>query len=321
MTLPNITTRPLPDWQSERLDRWLCEWDIFEAMHEADEAVPVPATEPAVRPDSTGEEAAAIGVGDVRLLHPAAGESGRRPVYVVVLSDESPDRVLVAPFGQFAEPAVPGELLMRGLAPGIQVLCVWNRRCLARERLAASWLVARLADADLGRVLTVQRHSIEGEALPEDVARDVGPPLKHPLDPRHEYLARERSFMNSLVRECVDAGTEAAEGPALYLDRSRAELLLAAEEHADYRPQPRLAVPGYALRLVLVRLGTGETELQVTDDQHRPSGDLDGSYIQLPGGARTPAVVEGRTVLPPDAPVAGLTLCLPDGTSLPLKLG
>jgi hypothetical protein len=319
MTLPSTTTRPVPDWQCERLNRWLCEWELCEAMGEADDAAPKLTAGPMARSDGSGDEDVPVGVGDVRLLHPAGEESWQRPVHVAVLSAESPDRVLVAPFGPFAEPAVPGELLLRGLAPGVQVLCVWNRRPLSRERLKASWLVTRLADAELGRIQAVHRHIDGEESLPQDVVRDVGPPLAHPLDPRHEYLARERSLMESLVRERHPACTALAEAPSLYLDRPRSELRLAADDHLDYRPPPYLTVPGYALRLALIPLGTGETELQVTDDQHRPSAALDGSYVQLPDGFRTSVVASGRTVLPPGSPVSGLTLFLPNGRSLPLE--
>jgi len=316
MTLSDITTRHVPDWQHERLARWLSEWEIADDMREEEEAaLPFPS---GAEGQGSGDGADdSVEPGDVRLLHPTSGESWHRPVYAVVVSVVSLQRVLVAPFGPFAEPAVPGELLLRGLAPGIQVLCVWNCRVLNRDRLKRSWRVVRLSDADLARIFAVRRHIDEGVALPEEVARDVGPPLAHPLDPRHEYLARQSSSMDALVRECR-AGDEAREGDMLYLGRPRSELLLAAEERADYGFSARYSVPGLAVRVTLVPLDTGESELCVTDEQHRPSAVLDGCCVRLPDGRRTPAVQGGRTTLPSGTPPSDLTLLLADGTPIPL---
>ena len=324
MTLPNTTTRRLPDWQRERLECWLAEWEIVETMPETggDEweggPEPVPGWVAPREGSSDPDEREPVRPGDVRLLYPAAGERWRRPVYVAVVSAESPERVLAAPFGPFAEPAVPGELLLRGLAPGIRVLCLWNCREMNRDSLKASWLVARLAVTDLDRVLAVRGHVDGGRALPEAVARDVGPPLAHPLDPRHEYLARQRLTMDALVRECRAGSGAAGRGGTLYLERPRSELLLAAEDRPTYGALARYSVPGYALRLIVVSLRAGEAELRVSDSRQRLSAELDGGCVRLPDGRLLPALQDGRTSFPPGAVGPGLLLVFPDGTALPL---
>jgi len=119
-----------------------------------------------------------------------------RPVYVAVLRQTGGTSWMVVPFGRFADPAIPGELRTGLRALPLRVLCVWNAHVMTQEALARAWLCRKIAAGLVTRGLTVWRHISEGAVLDRDLIPRVGPPLEHPLDPRHAYVQEERELLD-----------------------------------------------------------------------------------------------------------------------------
>ena len=217
--LPGIRITQVPAFQKERLARWLREWELESALKEDELAGrPDPYYGMALRSGlSSGDTelpqglAASIGAnvgrdmeqslavpGQIRLLRPTAGAARERPVYVAVLADGYADDLLIAPYGRFSEPALPGELLTGRDVACLRVLCLWNGRWVARSQAEDSWLVDNMAETELQDALDVWKTIDSGDGLPPDLKKRTGAPVQHPADPRHDYRAEEASAMDSL---------------------------------------------------------------------------------------------------------------------------
>lgn len=215
------------DWR-RRLEEWLRLWRLTRRLDELpeetgvdaadnwapgtvwDDAAPPPMIYPAARRKRpVAGRALRIGdparlrAGDIVLLPPETATTRRRPVYVGLVGELEPADEengapgvegaswLVIPFGRLPLPAVPGELVTRRQAASLRVLCVWNCALAAAARLARGWLVGRLTARELDLARRV-RDLAPDSVPPAALARRVGPPLIHPLDPRHVYLDEER---------------------------------------------------------------------------------------------------------------------------------
>ena len=181
--------------QRERLAAWLAEWRLEKELPppETTEVLASAGTargDPAPGPDLTiAASGARLQAGDIVLLPPIGEISSSRPVYVVLLERKREDDWLCAPFSRFSTPATDGELATgRGFDP-LKVVSAWNSGLLPSRTLALGWLVEHLAASDVKILLdfATQRRA----ELPPTRR---GPPLVHPLDPRHEYIEDERSL-------------------------------------------------------------------------------------------------------------------------------
>jgi hypothetical protein len=197
MKLRSYTTKSVSRRQRERLQAWLHEWDVHRniraRVREVNEAPESGARVMAhldlpVSPLSAEPKPA---VGQIRLISPGVSGAYDRQVLVAVLWETSENLFMCAPFGIFAEPAVPGELLVMPDVPSLRVLCVWNARELGTETVGRSWLIDTLSRGDIRDANLVFRHYAQGDVLPAAVQKRVGPPLIHPLDPRRDYLEEE----------------------------------------------------------------------------------------------------------------------------------
>ena len=186
---------------------------------------------------AAGGASAAPGVGQIRLLRPGpATESGARtgwarPVYVAVLAERGAGLWLVAPFSRFVSPAVPGEWLT-GLRPiPLKALCLWNAREFDAAAAGSSWVSGTLPQAKVADALDVWR-SVNGAGPMRRVSEGrVGPPLLHPLDPRHAYLQEESELLDLLVG-CLPTGLTS--GRRSMYDLPQSGYCKAAEEHGSY---------------------------------------------------------------------------------------
>lgn len=218
------------------LAAWLQEWALDGRLRGAPEAAAMPCRfAPAPSSPAVGQapRAGAPRPDDILLLPPGNAATRLRPIYVAVLEQLTPGSWLVAPFGPFSLPALPGELRTARRATPLRVLCVWNRATLPTAPLAAAWRVGRLQPRERAWVVALLAHEREATALPAALAARLGPPLLHPLDPRQEYIEEERALW-------LPERTHLAEAAAVYQPRTEAELRLAAENRErPYRTDGR----------------------------------------------------------------------------------
>lgn len=245
MKLPEIKRIQPPQWQKDRLARWLAEWEIDNALRspKTDEH-PTPAPEQSTVRGAASNDAQTgllprmaelvqnvsqepqVQAGQIRLLSPVNPGARNRPMHVAILREQSRESFLVAPFGRFFEPATPGELLTGRKVPCLRILCIWNACDLHVKILGKSWVVDEMSKKELDEALAVHRNINVGDKLPDELEKRVGPPISHWADPRREYLDEESATM-SAVRE-----SGVVSWP--YELEERRELPKAAEPHAPY---------------------------------------------------------------------------------------
>ena len=236
--LPGTVVSKERQRQRRQLAAWLREWQADRALRtllplaeEGEEAVFSPPAPDRTANASPGGPAP----GQVFLLPPAsAGSADERPVYVVVVKDAG-DEFLIAPFSRFATPAFTGEW-RTGLRPKpLRVLSLWNSRVVPAHVLSAGWFTLQVPARKLDEI----RRALEGWSgpggdCPPGPSTASGPPLVHPLDPRHTYLAEE----SALVEQLIATAACRTRAPLIY-EEPRSELRLAAEPRAPYGKHPR----------------------------------------------------------------------------------
>lgn len=176
-----------------RLAAWLQEWAVAaqldhdsDAADESGDRLPEATFDTIIRP------------AEIRLLSPRLTPLTRsRPVHVLVLEVQATGHGLVAPFSRFVTPALPGELTVETGIPALRVVCAWNRCRVSAAVLRASWTVSTLPSTSVTdcRELGMVPHGI---SAPAPWRERVGPPLTHPLDPRHRYIDAETALRRSL---------------------------------------------------------------------------------------------------------------------------
>jgi len=227
--LPDIRVQRSPVYQCRRLSRWLKEW-------EADQILRMGVVSALAQSQGVALDIASSGrpvVRQVRLLHPVPSvDPARRPIYVAILAESARGAFLIAPFGRFAEPAVPGEWQTRLTAMSLRVLCVWNARAVEARLLERSWPAAVLKTETVRRALELHQHLRDGEPLKSIAEQEVGPPLRHPLDPRHTYLEEESALLEEHLT-VMDSTASGGTDSFLY-EQKPSPLLMAAEQRDQY---------------------------------------------------------------------------------------
>ena len=198
----------MPNREAHNLALWLRRWREEATLAEAGDLpdplpadVPAPSLPPEVHPfDSFG-----VWASDIRLLNPWLVRDVRRPLYFAVLGEWLDGLWLIAPFARFPEPATVGEWNTgRGETDSRQdplaVLCLWNAHTVPFEVVSQSWFIDTLNEKEMENAWEVFRHVSTGKPLPSHLTERVGPPLYHPSDPRHEYLAEEVAGLRPLGR-------------------------------------------------------------------------------------------------------------------------
>ncbi|NQU40398.1 MAG: hypothetical protein HQ523_10635 [Lentisphaerae bacterium] len=230
MTLPSITRLPATPTDRQRLADWIAEWTLLLATESNGELETPPATRPSLQLHVLSD-AAPIQTGDIRLLHPEIEPTALR--YVAVVAPHSATAWTVLPFGLLSEPATPDEIRTDRTPPPLRVLCPWNRLQITTAHLQRCWLADQLTPEEamwLGSAL-----SMHGEHAPHPPER-TGPALRHPLDPRHDYRAREAAFRQRL--------TATVASPLRYdTTINPSALLKAAEDRAPYGTAERKPPP------------------------------------------------------------------------------
>lgn len=202
--LPKLDFSPAPEWQKERLSRWLAEWKeevkIDRMIGE------LPDSELTRELECLGDLAQTTdGIfrtrpGTIVLLSPELTPSADFPVYMALLRDWDNESILCAPYSRFSEPATPGELLTGRKEAPLRVLQVWNARTVPASVLVQSWFVDSLSETEMNEAWAVFRSTISGQ-IPERLTERLGPPVIHPEDPRIRYQEGEIQLLAKLQEE------------------------------------------------------------------------------------------------------------------------
>ncbi|MGA0333771.1 MAG: hypothetical protein ACO3N7_08075 [Kiritimatiellia bacterium] len=143
-------------------------------------------------PDFSQEPAPAEG--QIRLW--PAREREMSPCYGVLFS-AGYSKWRVFPFSEFSMPATPEEWKLRDGGPA-RVLQGWNVRVIDQAAARQSWCVDCISDAEM---FGVNRWWLEISAGELRCGEQQGPPLRHPLDPRYEYLDAEGFRVDACIGE------------------------------------------------------------------------------------------------------------------------
>lgn len=208
----------------DKLRAWIAEWHADQLLGEHE----VAGSGVVLGLRTVPRTAKGLKEGAIFLLQPACPAAAARPRYLAVLKvDAQAGEMLVAPFSRFGCPAVPGELLMRTDSVPVRVLCLWNARRLCAYDLPPFWKAGSLTAKEVADVAAVRDSMASGQSVPKQLEHRVGPPLQHPLDPRHEYIADERQWLDTCLPQ--------PDATQLKSDDELSSYLLAAEGKAQYR--------------------------------------------------------------------------------------
>ncbi len=222
MHLPRVGRKAYGDAERQRLWRWLLAWEID---RKARDGLPRTGVLPPRDP-----EAVAPAAGQVRLLHPRSDITTCAPVYCAILVAGPDGPLLAAPFSRYQDPALPGELLVPGMPPGLCVLAVWNAALVHDDRLTSSWLAGKLKQRDLRRALRIHAALERDGRIPDRLRSLVGPEIHHPQDPRVEYRRQARADWVGALEECASDQSPRYETPTT--------LPKAAEPRKPYTVRP-----------------------------------------------------------------------------------
>ncbi len=304
-----------------RLHQWLCERRIDAALA----AAPVDERAEATARDRYDQESAAydlppiaerpVRLAQVRLVRPGLASAARdRLLYLLVLGRPARGVWLAAPFGRYTTSALPGEIERPGAPPALRVVCLWNTRRLPDGWLRRCTFATALSSAEQ-RTLAAALRLLKRGAPPSPALRPfAGPPLRHPLDPRHDYLEEEREAMESLAMSAglADNGPDAR--PSVNDGTwTRNALPLAAEGAVGYGSVRFYDGEEGAFRLRLLARFPSHTWLAQTLD---PQGGVTAAWDgwRLAGaGMQSEPLRGGETVLAADCVDAPLQLVAPDG--------
>ena len=236
---PDISTQ-VPEPQQRRLARWLIEWNLDRALRSTGISSDARSAESLCDAPKTGP--GALAVGQVRLFHPGPSPTmDQGPLYVAVLEERSGNTFLIAPFGRFSEPATPGEW-KTGLRPmPLRVLCLWNARVVTVATLRSSWQAGRIQGSKIIQALELHAHVLSGAPLASSRPADLGPPLRHPLDPRHAYMAEAAALLDEHLAALESLRKGAS--PAFLYEQPSSQLLRAAESKTPYGRRPKRREP------------------------------------------------------------------------------
>ncbi len=256
-----------------------------------------------------------VRLAQVRLVRPGLAKAARdRLLYLLVLGRPARGVWMAAPFGRYTTSAVPGEIERPNAPLALRVVCLWNCRRLPDGWLRQCTFATALSAAEQHTLAAALRALKRAVPLPPALRPYAGPPLIHPLDPRHDYLEEEREAMESLLLGARLAGNGPAAIPSAgNANWTHSALPLAAEGSGGYGSVRFYDGEDGALRLRLLARFPSHTWLaQTLDPQGGVTAAWDGWRLAGAGLLSEP-LRGGETVLPADCVDAPLQLVAPDG--------
>ncbi len=212
--------------ERDQLAAWLHAYELDVQLRDVNPGAPADTVH---RP-----EPQTVAYGQIRLLPPTVPTLPitERPVFVLVWTCSKNGQATMIPFGRFDIPATPGEWLTGSPHAPLKVLCFWNHRQLPTEDIAQTWL----ADALPEKIMqTISKAFAQFSSHRQRATMRHGPPLIHPLDPRHIYLHEEKTLLD----DQMDVLLTAQDKGAIFVypaDASETQRRQAAEDGEEYSP-------------------------------------------------------------------------------------
>lgn len=191
----------MPSPETKRFALWLSHW--AEEKERADsgelpDGLPRGAP-PAASSVSRPFDSPDLVEGEIRVLDPWLVPDVRGPLFFIILQEWIDGMWLIAPFSRFPVPATVGEWETGREHNQLGVLSLWNAHTVPDSVLKRSWFVDISEPQELENARAVFRHVATGAALPVNLLSEIGPPMYHPADPRHEYLASDAVALSPLA--------------------------------------------------------------------------------------------------------------------------
>lgn len=202
--LPQIRFQEPPQWQRERLRKWLLEWKLHLGMEEDETGIAGDSAEkllPHADSDLSDPKRpfdAEIRPGDIRLIPFAKPDSLDLPLFCSVLSlwpeeDETTENRLwvTCLFSRMGEPGLPSEWQTGEDLP-FSALSLWNSQLVPEGFLRNTWCLETWPDSTRQKALSIYKAWFLGQDIPADLSEEVGPPIRRSDDPRNQYLLQEQ---------------------------------------------------------------------------------------------------------------------------------
>jgi hypothetical protein len=199
--------------EREKLHNWLMDYELYGQMR-PDTVVEMCKAEPI---DFSEEPAPA----EFQIRLWPAADLNAEPIYGLLMR-AGYGRWRVVPFSPLALPAIPEELQVREKSP-VQVIQGWNAKEWPAAKVKSSWCVGELEESVRFRVNSWWLWMEDGGEMPGALSSFTGPPLRHPLDPRHDYREEELQRVDHCLGE-----------PLPVVDSGVSELDIAAEPEAEF---------------------------------------------------------------------------------------
>jgi hypothetical protein len=298
-----------------------------------------------------------VKVGQIRILHGGMFSEVRRPMHVAILSEWPPRETtsdegvrqplersrnilpfsagqsrfdefseettgeksyLIAPFGDYREPATTTEWFTGRDAGPLRVLCLWNTRDCPERWLELGWLVGEMSEKELANAWEVFRHAITGVPLSDRLRPEVGAPVIHPRDPRLAYQAEEARLF-TIVPQYAEYRCQLEKNKIVWESE---EIGLAAKSKSGTGSSLEFAkysIGGTRFFLRILKQSDGKhVGINILDETSTLSVDLDGAHFPLRTGEPV-RIVRGKAVCQQAALPMYPALLRPDGSPFELK--
>lgn len=202
----------------------------------------------------------------------------------------------------------------------LRVLSLWNTRLFDSRQLEKSWLIGKLTEAESDVAWKVFESQIAGQALPETLATQVGPPVVHPKDPRLQYQAEE-----SAVFDAIGAAVDILPSnilieflPLRNIQEAIAEqeFALAADTGGTAFSREVFEVPAYSVFVRAYLASDANIVFMVHDSSGDISEALDGTNVVAKDGRILASIRKGTATFPLFTPLPDVGLRRASGDSI-----